>query len=44
MDDEPEELKRIYEETITNLTKMCNDIELLDLIIKLLQKSDANKF
>lgn len=41
MDGEPEKVKKFYEETITNLMKMCNDIELLDMIVILLQRSNA---
>jgi hypothetical protein len=39
MDDEEERVKKCYVETITNLLKTCNDIGLLDLVIKLLQRS-----
>lgn len=39
--DEPERIKEFYEESITNLMKACNDIDLLDLIMKLLQQSNA---
>lgn len=38
MKDDVERDKKYYEETITDLIKKCNDIELLDLIIRLLQK------
>jgi len=35
--DEVPDVKMFYVETITELIKMCNDMELLDLIKKLLQ-------
>ncbi len=38
--DEPEELKKYYEVTIKELIKKCDDIELLDLIIRLLRKRE----
>ena len=38
MDGEPEELKQYYEELITSLMKKCNDFDLLDLIVVLLQQ------
>ena len=36
---EVDEVKQLYVEVITELMKMCNDIEILDLIMKLLDKS-----
>jgi hypothetical protein len=38
--DDPEELKKHYVETINELIKKCDDIELLDLIIRLLRKRE----
>lgn len=35
--DEYEELKNYYVNAITKLLKICNDIDLLDLILRLLQ-------
>ena len=35
--DEYEELKNYYVNEITELLKICKDIDLLDLILKLLQ-------
>jgi len=36
MDEEDEELRKYYVEAITEKLKVCNDTELLDLILKLL--------
>ena len=36
MDDEYEELRKYYVDAITEKLKVCNDLELLDLILKLL--------
>jgi hypothetical protein len=36
MDDEYEELRKYYIDAITEKLKVCNDTELLDLILKLL--------
>lgn len=41
MEKEVDDVKRFYEETITDEIKKCNDIEMLDLILKLLQMSNA---
>jgi len=41
MDDEEERVKNYYVEIITALIKKCNDIGLLDIIIKLLEKSNV---
>lgn len=40
MEDEQEKSKEYYEETIITLLKKCNDIELLDLIIRLLRRKE----
>ncbi len=39
MDDVAEEMKKEYVTEIYNLIKRCSDLSLLDLILKLLQKS-----
>lgn len=39
MDDVAEEMKKEYVTEIYNLIKRCGDLSLLDLILKLLQKS-----
>ena len=39
MDDEPEKLKQEYISSINNLINECNDIDLLDFIMQLLQKN-----
>lgn len=41
MGNEVDDVKKFYEETIINLIKMCNDIDLLNLITKLLLKSNG---
>lgn len=40
MEDEQENSKEYYEETIITLMKDYNDIELLDLIIRLLRRKE----
>lgn len=40
MEDEQEKSKDYYKETIIALTKRCDDIELLDLIVRLLKKKE----
>ena len=39
MDDEHEGCKKYYVDAINKLLEACNDIELLKLILKILQKS-----
>ena len=41
MKGEVDDVKKFYEETIINLIKMCDDIDLLNLITKLLLKSNG---
>lgn len=40
MEDEQEKSKDYYVETIITLTKRCNDIELLDFIVRLLRRKE----
>lgn len=40
-DKPPKKEKQIYFKTIINLLKKCDDIELLDFIMQLLQKSNS---
>lgn len=39
MDDEHEKIKKYYTASIAKMLDECNDIELLELILKILQKS-----
>lgn len=40
MESEQEKSKDYYEETIIALVTSCNDIELLDLIVRLLRRKE----
>ena len=40
MEDEQEKPKKYYEDTVMDLTRKCDDIELLDLIIRLLRRKE----